>query len=164
MLVISRKSHEKILIPAIRACIHVAAVQPGVVRVAINAPPEVAILRGEVVDRAREWGQPLQQPPAPPTAPTIVPSKPRKSARRMRKRLRLACMTLGLARLQLLTGRNRQAAAMLGKMHRQLQALSFHLDGKKGKSLPCLAPTKSTPPPSGRSSSGRCVDLAGADC
>jgi carbon storage regulator CsrA len=163
MLVISRKSHEKILIPAIRASIHVAAVQPGVVRVAINAPPEVAILRGELVDRAREWGQPLQQPPAPPTAPAIA-SKPRKSGRRLRKRLRLACMTLGLARLQLHTGRNRQAAAMLGKIHRQMQALSRHLDSKKGKSRPSLDCNNCKLPPSGRASSKRCVDLAVADC
>ena len=54
MLVISRKPHEKIVIPAIGACIQVATVQPGVVRVAINAPPEVVDQwrKNHVVDRA----------------------------------------------------------------------------------------------------------------
>jgi len=131
MLVISRKPHEKIVIPAIRACIHVAAVQPGVVRVAINAPPEVAILRGELADRAAEWGQAVKPPPVPaPVAQFTLPD------RRLRARLRLASMTLGLARLQLRAGLSRDAAAALGKVHRQILALRRHLDGKKGKAQP----------------------------
>jgi len=139
MLVLSRKPHERILIPAINACIHVAATHPGVVRVAINAPPDVAILRGELVDRAAEWGAPV----APPPAPTSSPRSPRK-CRQMRKRLRLASMALGLARLQLRAGWNTEAAAALGRVHRQLDALRRHLHRRAGR-LDSTPPVEALP-------------------
>jgi len=155
MLVIFRKPHEKILIPAIGACIHVAAVQPGVVRVAINAPPEVAILRGELADRAAAWGAPGQPAPAP-----AAPAK----CRRLRKRLRLASMSLGLARLQLQTGFNREAAAVLGKVQRQIEALRRYLDRKKEKVRPAGARQHQVPQPSGLLFRGRCgVSPRGAE-
>lgn len=131
MLVISRKPHEKILIPAIKASIHVAAVRPGVVRVAINAPPEVVILRGEVADRAAEWEAPQQPAAAAPVA--VRPRKSRRAGRRLRERLRVASMTMGLARLQLRTSLNPQAEAVLHKVHRQIEALCRHLDRKNGR-------------------------------
>jgi len=136
MLVISRKPHEKILIPSIRACIHVAAVQPGVVRVAINAPPDVSIMRGELADRAAEWG--------PPEPPVVVKHR---RPRGLRKRLRVASMTLGLARLQLQIGFNREAAAAFGKAQRQLEALRRSLGRKTDKTRPrgvCLAHAAAT--------------------
>jgi carbon storage regulator CsrA len=131
MLVISRKPHEKIVIPAIGACIHVAAVQPGVVRVAISAPPEVVILRGEVADRIKEWETPLPHEPAALPAVASLPAKPRRSRRRLRDRLRVASMSVGLARLHLHTSMNPRAAAILHQAHQQMEALCRHLDRKQ---------------------------------
>lgn len=146
MLVISRKPHEKIVIPAIQASIRVAAVQPGVVRVAINAPHEVVILRGEVADRMKEWETP---------APAAVPArsvKARRSGRRLRERLRLASMSVGLARLQMHTSMNPRAAAILHQAHRHIEALCRHLDRKKartrGKSASKPSPQRSADQPS----------------
>jgi sRNA-binding carbon storage regulator CsrA len=148
MLVISRKPHEKILIPAIKACIHVAAVQPGVVRVAISAPPEVVILRGEVADRAAEWGTPT---PPTPLSRTVrskrkqgsrSPGRRASSGTHLRERLRVASMTMGLARLQLRTSLNPQAEAVLHKAHRQIEALCRHLDRKEAPVTPGTFPRK----------------------
>ena len=72
MLVHSRRLHDKILNPDIHACIHVGAVQTGVVRVAIDAPREVALLRGELQDRDAERGLPTlatEQPREPSLEP-----------------------------------------------------------------------------------------------
>lgn len=48
MLVLSRRLHEKILLPSLPAAIQVVSIKPGVVRIGIEAPPEVSVLRGEL--------------------------------------------------------------------------------------------------------------------
>src|SRR5437870_3923833 len=55
MLVLSRRLNEKILLPTINAAIQVVEIKRGVVRLGIDAPPEVKILREELHDRAAEW-------------------------------------------------------------------------------------------------------------
>ncbi len=54
MLVLSRRVNEKIVIPSLNLTVQVVAIRPGVVRLGIEAPPEVAIWRAELYDRARE--------------------------------------------------------------------------------------------------------------
>jgi carbon storage regulator CsrA len=49
MLVLSRRLQEKILFPAIDATVQVVAIKPGVVRLGVEAPSEVVVLREEVV-------------------------------------------------------------------------------------------------------------------
>src|SRR5205807_6431142 len=58
MLVLSRRLHEKILIPGMNIAITVVGFKPGQVRLGIEAPPEVTVLREEVPDRVAEWGTP----------------------------------------------------------------------------------------------------------
>jgi carbon storage regulator CsrA len=58
VLVLSRRLQEKIVLPGLGVTIEVVAVQPGVVRLGIDAPPEVTILRSELVERAAEWEEP----------------------------------------------------------------------------------------------------------
>ena len=48
MLVLSRRLTEKLYFPGIRLIIHVLSVRRGAVRLGIEAPPEVTILREEV--------------------------------------------------------------------------------------------------------------------
>jgi sRNA-binding carbon storage regulator CsrA len=52
VLVLSCRLHQKIVLPSL----HVAAIKPGAVRVAIEAPAHVPILREELLGRPR--GQP----------------------------------------------------------------------------------------------------------
>lgn len=56
MLVLSRKLHEKILFPDFQTTIEIVALRPGVVRLGIDAPAHVKVLREELQARAAEWG------------------------------------------------------------------------------------------------------------
>src|SRR5262245_56565662 len=56
MLVLSRRLSEKILFPGIQAAVQVVAIKPGVVRLGIQAPPEVLVMREEVLGRAASSG------------------------------------------------------------------------------------------------------------
>ena len=58
MLVLSSRVREKIVFPAFRTAIQVVAVQAGVVRLGIEAPEEVRVLREALPDREAEWGPP----------------------------------------------------------------------------------------------------------
>jgi carbon storage regulator len=63
MLVLARRVHERILIPSIQTAIEVTALKPGFVRLGIEAPPEVTVLREEVYRRQQEAGA-ADAPPA----------------------------------------------------------------------------------------------------
>lgn len=65
MLVLSRKLHEKIVFPGLGITVHVVAVKPGVVRLGIEAPLDVAVLRSELQERdaaMRPQRHPADQP------------------------------------------------------------------------------------------------------
>jgi len=56
MLVLSRKRGEGIVIPGCSVTITIAAVKGDRVRLSIAAPPEVAVLREELVGRKKHGG------------------------------------------------------------------------------------------------------------
>ena len=49
MLVLARQLNERIVLPTVPATIEVVSIKPGSVRLGIEAPPEIAILREEVL-------------------------------------------------------------------------------------------------------------------
>jgi carbon storage regulator CsrA len=51
MLVLARQRNERIVMPGVPATIEVVAIKPNGVRLGIDAPPEVIILREEVLGR-----------------------------------------------------------------------------------------------------------------
>jgi carbon storage regulator len=51
MLVLSRRVNEKIVIPDLDITIQVVSIRPGVVRLGIEAPRDVSILREELCER-----------------------------------------------------------------------------------------------------------------
>ena len=60
MLVLTRRPHEKIVLPGLHVTLEVVAVKGGVVRIGIEAPPDVRVLREELVDQsqaAAEYGR-----------------------------------------------------------------------------------------------------------
>ncbi len=65
MLVLARQLNERIIIPVVRATIEVVALKPNAVRLGIDAPPEVAILREEVFRRAGGTSADLSRPADP---------------------------------------------------------------------------------------------------
>jgi carbon storage regulator CsrA len=61
MLVLTRRPNESIVIPALGVTVRVLAVRGGRVRLGVEAPREVVVLRGE-----------LHEPLAPRPAPSLV--------------------------------------------------------------------------------------------
>src|SRR5258708_5318121 len=90
MLVLSRRLNAKLLFPAIQAAVRVLDTRRGVVRLGIEAPSEVAVLREEVQQRHAEWAtQPVSAPASVPTTAKLSDTK-----------LQDASVLLGVARLQ----------------------------------------------------------------
>jgi carbon storage regulator CsrA len=54
MLVLSRHQGEKIVLPGLGVTIQVVAIKPGVVRIGIEAPPEIPIVRQEILEETQE--------------------------------------------------------------------------------------------------------------
>jgi carbon storage regulator len=48
MLVLSRRLHEKILFPGFNTAVHVVSIESGSVRIGIEAPADVKVLREEI--------------------------------------------------------------------------------------------------------------------
>ncbi len=82
MLVLSRSQDDKILFPALGISVHVLRVDGGKVRVGVDAPPEVKILRHE-----------LQESPPPPSASAVV-GMPTLQDARLQRHLHTAASSL----------------------------------------------------------------------
>jgi carbon storage regulator CsrA len=130
MLVLSRRSHEKILFPCINATIQVVSIKAGVVRLGIEAPPAVKVLREEVHERLAEWDVPEA------AAPTQAASAPAGVDLLVRNRLRIARLGLALLQQQLQAGHPEDAEATLAKLDEDLQLLEQRLGGVADVPLP----------------------------
>jgi carbon storage regulator CsrA len=122
MLVLSRRPHEKIVLPGINTTVEVVEVKPGVVRLGIEAPPEVAVYREEVWERKARWESPdLSGAGTPEQSPFF--------------RRGLLTVAGGLAELrrQLQAGSPRRMQAILDRMERELQLLREQVEGVGGK-------------------------------
>src|SRR3954447_24648573 len=98
MLVLARKCAEQISFPDHNIRVEVLAVRPGVVRLGVEAPPDVRVLRGELPDRVAEWGTDAET--------TKEPAPHNRLQAVTRQGLALASVGLGLARLQATAGLN----------------------------------------------------------
>lgn len=57
MLVLTRKSNQDIVIPELGITVKVLCVEGGKVRIGIEAPRQVAIMRGELIEREMALSQ-----------------------------------------------------------------------------------------------------------
>ena len=119
MLVLSRRLNQKILIPGMNMSITVVGFKPGQVRLGIQAPPEVTVLREEVPDRTAEWGPPTLMATAGPS----LEGRLRKVNQLLRNRLRAGCADLKLLRRQLDLGMISEAQSTLDKMAEDFQLM-----------------------------------------
>jgi carbon storage regulator len=119
MLVLSRRLHEKILIPSMNIAITVVGFKPGQVRLGIEAPSQVTVLREEVPDRVAEWGAPNLLATSGPS----VEARLRKMNQLMRHRLRAGRADLKLLRRQLDLGMTADAQVTLDKLEEEFQLL-----------------------------------------
>jgi carbon storage regulator CsrA len=57
MLVLSRRQNETLVFPGLQTTIQVVSIKKGVVRLGVDAPEHVRVLRGELPDREAEWAE-----------------------------------------------------------------------------------------------------------
>lgn len=126
MLVLSRRLNEKIVFPSINVAVQVVSVKPGLIRLGIEAPPEITILREEVATRA-----PLDQTPMPPAL-----------KRSPAERLQGVTARLELLRRQIEAGQTGPAAETLDVIEKELDALQ----GKAENAAPKSSPRRRIPP------------------
>jgi carbon storage regulator len=74
MLVLTRRLNEKVVFPGFQASVQVLSIKGNAVRLGVQAPRAVTVLREEIPDRQAEWGSPAQVPA--PDARRPVPSDP----------------------------------------------------------------------------------------
>jgi carbon storage regulator CsrA len=135
MLLLSRKIHEKITLPTVGATIQVVQIKGGTVRLGIDAPPRVTILRAELAERAAEWDTSKASPPPPPDDGVGQ----RQFRSQVAERLKTAAMGLGLLRLQLDGGALDEVYATLTRLQDDLRLLRFGVQGED-------EPTPAAPP------------------
>src|SRR5262245_53681864 len=111
MLVLTRRPGEMIVLPGLNVTIQVVSIKPGAVRLGIEAPPEVSVLREELVDPAREdlAGR------------TGVPPQLQERRRSLRRRLDATRSALARARGQARAGVRRPVDTALESQARALQ-------------------------------------------
>jgi carbon storage regulator CsrA len=116
MLVLSRKAHEKVLFPGLDASVEVVSVKGNVVRLGIEAPPSLTVLRAELLGLP---GQAL--PPE---------SRPADSELRHRLNNRLSTASVGLALLRKLHqhGMKDELDATIDRIEREICALHRDLE------------------------------------
>jgi carbon storage regulator CsrA len=115
MLVLSRRLHEKILFPSLPAALQVVRIKPGVVRIGIDAPPGVPVLRAELSPRAA-----AAPPPAPPVRQMV------------QKRLEVIRSGLALLQRELAFDRKADAEMTLAKLDEDVRLLEARLEREMG--------------------------------
>jgi two-component system, OmpR family, response regulator len=137
MLVLSRRLNEKILFPGIPAAVTVVSIKGGVVRLGIDAPPEVPILRGELQDHTKEWAAP-EPPVAEPVPAAALPDSPPP----LRDRLRDTSLGLGLVRLLLDAGQTEDAKTALVALQEQFSLLRRGMEAEQAPPSAAVSPRK----------------------
>ncbi len=126
MLVLSRKLNEKILFPGIQASVEVVAIRGNVVRLGIEAPHEVVVLREELRDRN------AAVPAARPLSRELVHA--------LRNRLNAASLGLALLRKQHQLGLHDNLEATIDKIDQEMAAIRDQLDGPAKEPKPEAQP------------------------
>jgi carbon storage regulator CsrA len=123
MLVLSSRLHEKIHLPDLHTTIEVVAIQSGAVRLGIEAPEDVRVLRQGIPDRVAEWG------PAPTTSRATEAEVPalQQVRRLVDRRLEITRVGIDELRRLLAGGRTSDAEAVLEKIDEDLRMLGRRL-------------------------------------
>jgi carbon storage regulator CsrA len=114
MLVLTRRANETIVLPGPKVTVRVLSTKNNAVRVGIDAPPEVAVLRGELFDREK------QRPQAETTEPVCGLAN---------RRVETARVGLAEAQRLLACGKSAEAADTLARIDEDLALLERRLGG-----------------------------------
>ncbi len=124
MLVLARQRNERIVLPTVPATIEIVAIRPNGVRLGIDAPPEVVVLREEVLRR----GMPLT---AATTAEANAEVRLAQVRHVLRNRLHAIALSLELLRRQLPS----TESEMIHRVEDEVRALDQQLRSALGDSL-----------------------------
>jgi carbon storage regulator CsrA len=119
MLVLSRRLNEKLIFPSINTTVQVVAIKGGVVRLGIDAPPTVSVLREELLSDPS--GAHLPVGAAREATPAILDHQ-------MRNRLSAARVGLALAQQQCRAGLAHESEATLQRVNEEMQLLQQRLE------------------------------------
>jgi carbon storage regulator CsrA len=125
MLILSRRPNEKILFPGLNTTVQVVSIKAGAVRLGIDAPPEVSVLRAELAGNAT--GGAAAVAPAPQAVPR---SGVEELEYLLEKRLRIAGKGLAVLREQFLAGLNLDLLLTLDEVEEELRSLSERVRGE----------------------------------
>jgi carbon storage regulator CsrA len=125
MLVLSRKLEQRILLPSLNVAVQVVGIKAGAVRLGIDAPPEVAVLREELRDPAGQWAPADASPAARPAQQSVDPL-----TAGVCDWLRHTATGLGLLQLQLEAGHLADAKAGLARLREEFQLLRLGVEGE----------------------------------
>ncbi|VTS05509.1 response regulator [Tuwongella immobilis] len=124
MLVLSRRPNQRLVLPIINTSIQIVAIKPGVVRIGIDAPPDVAVFREEV----------LQQPAIAQRIATEIAAQraelamDRELRHDLRNRLNATTVGLALLRKQIEIGQYDSTRDTLDRLEFELRAMRDSLD------------------------------------
>jgi carbon storage regulator CsrA len=128
MLVLSRRTNEKIVFPGFGTSVQVLAIKAGVVRLGIQAPPAVTVLREEVQRRRAEW-----QAPEAEVDHHGVPATFQELNQLINNRLHVSAVGLAQLRQLLQAGLIQDAELTLAKIDEDWQLLRQRLEGEVEK-------------------------------
>jgi carbon storage regulator CsrA len=126
MLVLTRRTNEKVLFPDFNAAVQVLSVKGNHVRLGIEAPQAVRVLRGELQDTAVNTAQ--QQLPSP--TDLALEARMRQLNHLLRNRLNVAGLGLALLARQLQGGLLQDGQATLDRIHEDFELLRARLEGE----------------------------------
>jgi len=124
MLVLSRRPKEKIVFPTIQTQVQVLGMQGGQVRLGIEAPPQVSVIREELLNRTKAWdGTDID-----PDRRRPDPGALREFRHRIRNRLNDVGLALALLHDQVKNGAVDGADASLDRVEEDFRILKEELE------------------------------------
>ena len=125
MLVLSRRLNEKILFPGFDTAVKVVQVRPGMVRLGIEAPADVTVLRAELEDRSgqRSSNKRLRS--------ETTPANLRERDHEVRNRLNGVNLGLTLLERQLQAGHSEEAQATLARINAEFHRLRQAVEAER---------------------------------
>jgi carbon storage regulator CsrA len=115
MLVLSARPNEKIRFPSFHTVVQVLSIQANQVRLGIDAPEEVRVLRQGIPDRVEEWGP---DPSEADEAPTLL-----RLQQLVDRRLAVTRRGVAEAQARLADGDDDEAEVLLGLIDEDLEML-----------------------------------------
>jgi carbon storage regulator CsrA len=124
MLVLSRRLKEKIVFPTIQTEVQVLEMHGGQVRLGIEAPPQVSVIRDELRDPAKSWDDGDMEFDRRPAGA----GRMREFRHEIRNRLNDIGLTLALLRSQMQKGESQVMEATLQKVEEDFRNLKAELE------------------------------------